>query len=131
MITYRRGRAYAHYANLEETKAGMWRRVSDADERDELLSLAVRLLRDVPTFEASMRRALAEWPVSCEVAFTNPSLNKPVWLAHAGASLTHSVPEEFMRLGFWELDASGRVLANDAAARCAKEWVPLRQGGLF
>jgi len=132
MITYKGGRAYAHYADLEEYRAGMWKRVSDESERARYLTEAVALLANIGEFEAAMRRALAEWPISCEVAFTNPSLNRPVWLAHAGAALTRGIPEEFMRLGYWELDAGGRERADEAAIRCAKEWAPVsRQRSLF
>ena len=132
MITYKGGRAYAPYTELEEFRAGMWRRVSEETERAKWLAEAVALLSNIPAFESAMRRALSEWPVSCEVAFTNPSLNRPVWLAHAGAALTRSIPEEFMRLGYWELAEDARQLADDSAARCAREWIPVsRQRSLF
>lgn len=117
------GRWFAAYDELEEYHAGMWRRVTAEQERQEWTTRAASLLRDIPEFEAVMRRALCEWPKSCLVAFTNPSLNKPVWLAHAGAALAHGIPEEFMRLGYWELSEDDRVAANDAAERIAREWV--------
>ena len=118
----RGGRVWAAYTELEEYHAGMWRRVSGEPERTAWLAKAVELLRDIPAIENAMRQALRSWPRSCLVAFTNPSLNKPVWLAHAGAALTRSIPEEFMRLGYWELTEVGRQAADDAAVRCASEW---------
>jgi hypothetical protein len=118
----RGGRVWAAYTELEEYDAGMWRRVSAEGARAAWLTKAVELLRDIPAFEAAMRLALRSWPRSCLVAFTNPSLNKPVWLAHAGAALTRSIPEEFMRLGYWELNDGERKAADDAAERCAAEW---------
>lgn len=116
------GRVWAAYTELEEYHAGMWRRVAGEAERARWLTAAVALLSDIPSFEAAMRAALSDWPRSCLVAFTNPSLNKPVWLAHAGAALTRSIPEEFMRLGYWELDEAGKAAADAAAERCASEW---------
>lgn len=127
----RRGRrAWASYMELEEFHAGMWRRVSGEQERKDWTERASRLPRDTPAFEAAMRDALKAWPKSCLVAFTNPSLNKPVWLAHAGAALRFNIPEEFMRLGYWELDERERFEANSAAERVASEWVePVDEDG--
>lgn len=122
MITDANGRVWAAYTELEEFHSGMWRRICGQDERTAWLATAVALLGDIPAFESAMRAALCAWPRSCLVAFTNPSLNKPVWLAHAGASLTRNIPEEFMRLGYWELSQQGKEDADDAAVRCAAEW---------
>lgn len=115
-------RFYCAYTELEEYHAGMWRRVSDEEGRALLLDAAVRHLRDSVAFRAAMHRVLAEWPTSCLAAFTNPSLNKPNWLAHAGACLAVGVPEEFMRLGYWELSPPERERADRDAAECAAEW---------
>lgn len=115
-------RVYAHYESLEEYRAGMWKKIAGDELRGVMLSRAVEHLRDSVAFRSAMRRALAEWPLSCLVAFTNPSLNKPNWLAHAGACLTHGVPEEFMRLGYWQLSIEERARADRDAAEIAAEW---------
>lgn len=115
-------RFWCRYDELEEYHAGMWRRVSGEAERTALLIQAVAHLRDQKGFCAAMLRVLSEWPTSCLHAFTNPSLNKPVWLAHAGASLAAGIPEEFMRLGYWELSNEDRARADLDAQTCAAEW---------
>jgi len=115
-------RFYADYRDLEEFHAGMWRRVAGDSERARWLAMAVAHLRDSNVFRAAMRRALAEWPTSCLVAFTTPSLNKSNWLAHAGAALVAHIPEEFMRAGYWELSPEERERADRDAAECAAEW---------
>jgi hypothetical protein len=120
-------RVYAHYEDLEEYKAGMWKRISGDEARGELLTRAVEHLRDSLAFRAAMRRALAEWPLSCLVAFTTPSLNKANWLAHAGACLVRGVPEEFMRLGYWQLSVEERERADRDAAEIAAEWRDQRE----
>jgi hypothetical protein len=116
------GRAWAAYTELEEYRAGMWRRITEEPHRIAWLSRAVAILRDIPRFTSAMRQALAEWPVSCRVAFDTPTLNKPVWLAHAGACLVDHVPEEFMRLGYWELTEEDKAAADHAAAAVAAEY---------
>jgi hypothetical protein len=73
-------------------------------------------------FRNSMQRVLQEWPTSCLYNFTNPSLNKPVWLAHAAASLVASIPEEFMRMGYWELSEPERARADKDAKQIAELW---------
>lgn len=115
-------RFWCHYEELEEYRAGMWRRVSAEAERARWLAEAVAHLRDQRTFCDAMARVLSEWPTSCLVAFTNPSLNKPVWLAHAGAALAKAIPEEFMRLGYWELSLDERARADLDATTLATEW---------
>lgn len=115
-------RFWCHYEDLEEFKAGMWRRVSGESERAEWLAKSVAFLRDSQSFVAAMRRVVSEWPTSCLSNFTNPSLNKPVWLAHAGACLTLGIPEEFMRLGYWELKQVDRDRADVDAKSVFAEW---------
>lgn len=46
----------------------------------------------------------------------------PVWLAHAGACLTCGIPEEFMRLGYWELSIADRARADQDAIEIFQEW---------
>lgn len=118
----RDNRFWCDYRDLEEFHAGMWRRISDEQERAKWLAEAQRFLEDSSEFCAAMRRVLIEWPTSCLSAFTNPSLNKPVWLAHAGACLTLGIPEEFMRLAYWNLSASNRDRADRDAKLVASEW---------
>lgn len=115
-------RFYAHYEDLEEWRAGMWKRISGDEARGELLTRAVEHLRDQKAFRSAMRRALAEWPTSCLHNFTNPTLNRANWLAHAGAALVRGVPEEFMRLGYWQLTPDERARADRDAAEIAAEW---------
>ena len=115
-------RFWCRYDELEEWRAGMWRRVAGEVERAQLLAEAVAHLRDQKAFCAAMLRVLSEWPTSCLAAFTTPSLNKPVWLAHAGAALMKGIPEEFMRLGYWELEIPERERADHDAITCAAEW---------
>lgn len=115
-------RFYADYRQLEEYHAGMWRRIAGEDARTEWLARAVAHLRDQEAFRAAMARVLVEWPTSCLHNCTNPSLNKPVWLAHAGAALVAGIPEEMMRLGYWQLGEYDRTRADADAQELASRW---------
>lgn len=115
-------RFWCMYTDLEEYHAGMWRRVSGEEARGTFLHKAEMLLRDSKSFCAAMRKVLQEWPISCMYNFTNPSLNKPVWLAHAGAALTRGIPEEFMRIAYWVLEPSERARADKDAEDIFAEW---------
>jgi len=115
-------RFWCRYEDLEEYHAGMWRKVSNASERKGWLVAACIFLRDPELFRAKMQEVLDAWPTSCLHAFTNPSLNKPVWLAHAAAALVSGIPEEFMRQGYWELSLTERERADRDAIEIASRW---------
>ncbi|MCP4640622.1 MAG: hypothetical protein GY851_09325 [bacterium] len=115
-------RFWCRYDQLEEYHSGMWVHVSDKAERANWLARAVGFLSDSSVFRDGMRKVFAAWPTSCRYNFSNPSLNKPVWLAHAGASLTRGIPEEFMRLGYWELSIDSRARADKDAIEIFGEW---------
>jgi hypothetical protein len=124
--TKKLARFWCMYTELEEYHAGMWRRIAGEEARGALITKAVAFLSDSKAFREGMARVLGEWPISCMYNFTNPSLNKPVWLAHAAAALTRSIPEEFMRLGYWVLPEPERARADRDAEEIYATWTDPR-----
>ncbi len=119
----RPSREHYPYTELEEfhPDGGMWA-IPRASERDRFIEASAALMADAARFADSMRRALAEWPKSCEVALTNPGMNHKAWLGHAGCFLATGSPEETTRLGWHTLDDGEQWAANDAAQTVITEW---------
>jgi hypothetical protein len=113
-------RFWCSYIDLEEYHAGMWRSFSKKSEL-ELIAKSVALLRSSRRFGVALDRVLSEWPTSCRAEFTSPG-NHLAWLAHAAASLVRNIPEEFMRLAYWELSLTDRERADRDAIEIAAEW---------
>lgn len=116
-----RARAYFHYEDLEEYHAGMWRRLN-GDKRKEAVSRAAALMKNAGQFQASMRRAIVEWPRSCMAAFTAEGVNQIAWLGHAGNCLGADSPEECTRVAWHTLSAVEQDVANSVAADVLSEW---------
>ena len=114
-------RVWRHYSEWEETHAGLWRRVAGM-ERDELINKCSVFMADTSRFKAGMLRAIDEWPVSCEVNFTTPSLNRQAWLGHAACCIAIGCPEEPTRAAWWTLTQEQRDAGDEAAAETIKEW---------
>ncbi len=116
-------RVYRHYTDMEEySPSGMWRIVSGADERQHFIDAASALMADPARFKSAMMRAIDEWPNSCEVAMTTPSLNHLAWFGHAGCCLATGSPEDCTRLAWHTLDDYEQAAANDAASQVIAEW---------
>jgi hypothetical protein len=108
---------------LEEYQpdGGMWA-TPPASDRDHYVRETSDLMSNPAAFEASMRRALTEWPTSVAQALTTPGMNHRAWLGHAGCFLATGSPEETTRLGWHDLDDREQYQANAAADRVIAEW---------
>lgn len=115
-------RVYYHYGECEEYRpGGMWRIVT-GPSRDVFADAAANLMRDPHAFLAAMRRAIREWPNSCEMSMTNTSLNQRAWFGHAGCFLATGSPEDCTRLGWWKLNQPEQDAANAMADAAIAEW---------
>jgi hypothetical protein len=127
-------RVYHHYERLEEFQCGMWRIVR-GEQRMANAKSAAGLMRDSVRFASAMRRALAEWPVSCEHNLTAEDTNRLAWLGHAGNLLGVGSPEENTRIGWHMLTQDEQDEANRTAQVVLDEWLaayrPERQYDFF
>ena len=114
-------RVYHPYTAWEEYHAGMWV-VTTGPKRDAYVKASADLMRDADQFEAAMIRAVNEWPNSCEVAMTTPSLNHQAWMGHAGCCIATGSPEDCTRLGWHTLTQDQQDAANAAADRAIVLW---------
>lgn len=115
-------RVFHHYKDCEEYAAGLWR-PAQAKSRDRLVAAAKKLMESPPEFIAAMRKALSEWPNSCEYNMTNAAVNHQAWLGHAGTFLATRSPEECTRLAWRTMNQSDQDAANAAADLVISEWL--------
>lgn len=117
-------RIYYDYRECEEFRdaGGMWRTVAGPVYRQQLIDAASKLMADPDRFRAAMRRALREWPRSCETNLTAESNNQRAWLGHAGCYLATGSVEECTRLAWHTLDATEQWAANHAADDVIALW---------
>lgn len=77
---------------------------------------------DANEFEAACKRAIDEWPNSCEAALTASTMNHQAWIGHAGCAINHDAPEDLTRLAWRTLNQAQQDAANAAADRAIAYW---------
>ena len=99
----------------------MWKTVP-IEERQMFQDKSAALMIDCAGFEAAMKRAVDEWPFSCEAALTASTMNHQAWIGHAGCAINHNAPEDITRLAWRTLSQSQQDAANAAADRAIAYW---------
>jgi hypothetical protein len=114
-------RVYHHYKLCEEYETNMWKQVP-VEDRQDYQDKSRALMLDCDAFEAAMRRAADEWPFSCEVTLTAPTMNHLAWMGHAGCAINHNAPEDITRLAWRTLNEEEQDRANGAASNAIEYW---------
>ena len=109
------------YETWEDWKAGMWRKVTPAEER-ELLSVAVEFTGNHLLYGRAMIRAVREWPIAAEHNLTDPHTNQRAWVGHAGAAIERNLPEYIVRQAWGMLTERQQNLANAQAEKAIQFW---------
>lgn len=112
-------RVYHDCRLWEEVAANMW---GEATDRKQALEQAIAFTADHELYGRYMTRVVNEWPISCENALTDESLNKKAWVGHAAVALALNIPEDITRQAWGFLTDEQRLLANREAARALREW---------
>lgn len=99
----------------------MWKQIP-IEQREEKINQSFQLMLNVNEFEKAMKRAVDEWPLSCEQNLTASVINHQAWLGHAGCAVNHDAPEDLTRLAWSMLNKEQQDLANLAADRAKEYW---------
>jgi hypothetical protein len=91
-------------------------------ERQSYQDKSASLMIDYKLFEDAMKRAVDEWPFSCEAALTASVMNHQAWIGHAGCAINHDAPEDITRLAWRTLTQEQQDLANMAADNAIAYW---------
>lgn len=103
----------------EEIQFNMWGSVSD---RPLTLQAAIEFTGNADLYGDHMDLMVMEWPVSCENALTDYSLNRKAWVGHAACALYMQCPEDITRKAWGYLTDEQRKLANRRAAIAIRNW---------
>lgn len=112
-------RIYRQYSEWEEIRHNMWGRVED---RNSWIERARVFTSDHELYGSFMTRVIQEWPVSCENALTDYSLNRRAWVGHAASALAINCPENITRAAWGDLTDEQRFMANKQADRAIRAW---------
>lgn len=99
----------------------MWKQVP-IEDRQSYTDKSAALMLDCKAFEAAMKRAVVEWPHSCEAALSASTMNHQAWMGHAGCAINHDAPEDLTRLAWRTLTQAQQDAANAAADRAIAFW---------
>ena len=97
----------------------MW---GSVDNRGRWLEKAIEFTSDHKRYGRFMMRVVKEWPISCENALTDSTLNKRAWVGHAACALAIGCPEDITREAWGHLSDEQRVLANKEADAAITVW---------
>lgn len=103
----------------EEIQYNMWGTVSD---RATMLQNAIEFTGDAALYGDHMDLVIQEWPISCENALTDYSLNRKAWIGHAACALYMQCPEDITRQAWGYLSYEQQKMANRRAAIAIRCW---------
>ena len=112
-------RVYRHYLDWEEIDHNMWGVVQN---RKVWVKKAISFTSDHKKYGRFMMKVVNEWPVSCENALTDYSLNRKAWVGHAACALAIGCPEDITREAWKHLTYEQQLLANKEADRAIQAW---------
>lgn len=112
-------RIYHHFMEWEENKYNMWGAV---ENRKAFLNKAIKFTGDHSLYGRFMMRVVNEWPISCENALTDYSINQKAWVGHAACALALECPEDITREAWSKLTDEQRLLANNEAEKAILCW---------
>ena len=82
---------YHNYSYWEDWKFGFYDQLS-GQKKDQKLKSCIDFFNDIDLVKNFMHRVVIEWKYSCEVNFSNPSINKIAYLGQASCSLYDRIP---------------------------------------
>lgn len=112
-------RVYHDCRTWEEMQHNMW---GSVENKKKALSSAIKFTSDHKKYGRYMQKVIREWPISCENALTDKTLNQKAWIGHAAVALALRIPEDITRKAWGSLTDEQRLLANKEAARAICDW---------
>lgn len=112
-------RVYHPFQDWEEIPANMW---GEVENKDQALRQAIKFTGNAELYGSYMMRVVRDWPVSCENALTDYTINRKAWIGHAAVALAIGVPENITRQAWGMLTNEQQRLANRQAEYAISTW---------
>jgi hypothetical protein len=112
-------RVYHPACEWEELRFNMW---GSVENKPRFLTKAIEFTGDASAYGDFMDKVVYEWPISCENALTDYSLNRKAWVGAAACALFYQIPEYIVREAWGYLTDEQRKLANRRAAIAIGDW---------
>jgi len=112
-------RVWHPWTAWEEAAHNMWGDVADAKSA---LQAAIDFTGDHSLYGSYMVRVVREWPISCENALTDDTINRKAWVGHAAVALALQIPEDITRKAWGHLSGEQKFLANREAEKAISIW---------
>ena len=110
-------RAWAHYQEWEDWRAGMYR-----TDLPGTAFHAARLLADAERFAKIARRVVTEWATASAQHLTDHSCNRRAWLGQAACCLGVACDRLTTIEGWFTLTETEQARANAVADLVISEW---------
>ena len=112
-------RVYRPFQDWEEVGFNMW---GNAKDRAQDIDKAISFTGDHNLYGKFMLRVVRDWPVSCENALTDYTINRKAWIGHAAVALALGIPEDITREAWGKLTYEQQELANRQAEHAISTW---------
>jgi hypothetical protein len=83
----------------------------------------VKLLTDIPLFEAVLVKVTTNWKYSCENNLSNDSMNRIAWLGQASCAYLYGARADSTRSNFSKLTSEQQQEANNMAKKYLQIWL--------
>lgn len=115
-------RIFHTYEKWECHKAGFYASKKEGMTSEQCEVAYSDFLRNIPLFEETLQKVIAEWKFSCEHYLTNKAMNRIAWLGQASMCYATGVPSVFCG-GFNLLSSEEKDRANEVALIYLNKWL--------
>jgi hypothetical protein len=112
---------YHNYSFWEDWKYGFYDQISGL-KKDEKLNSCINYFNDINLVKQFMSKVINEWKYSCEVNFSNPSINKIAYLGQASCSLYDKIPCLVTMEAWNMLKPEVQAYSNEIAQENINQW---------
>jgi len=112
-------RVYHPWDQWEEIQFNMW---GSVDDKSSMIKKAVLFIGNHKKYGSYMNKVVIEWPISCENALTDYSINRKAWIGQAAAAMAIGCPEDITRTAWGQISNEQQLLANKEARRAIRKW---------
>lgn len=116
-------RQWTSWEKWEDYKVNFYGGMIDNWQRDDTLELYAGLLRDLPRFEAALKRITSEWKHCLAHNLSHEGMNRLAYLGQAACALLYNVPHKVSMSGYQLLTDAEKIAADAMAQKYLDLWL--------